>query len=311
MTISIIIPNYNGAALLKKNLPAIYHAASQYKKASGHDFEIIISDDASSDDSVAVIKAFNQSVNIIENRTNSGFSKNVMRGVQKATGEILILLNTDVSPHEDFLLPLLAPFTDEKVFAVGCLDLSVEHGKEKKRGRGIGRWENGFLLHSAGDVSLPETLWASGGSSAFRKSIWDKLGGLYDVYNPFYWEDIDLSYRAWKSGYLVLFEPKSIVKHEHDSGAIKTQFSKRSVTTTSYRNQFLFVWINITDSSLLTSHIARLPLHLLQALLRGDTALLLGFFKALAVLPEALRLRRKNKRRFTITDTHILGRFSS
>ena len=51
-----------------------------------------------------------------------------------------------------------------------------------------------------------------------------KLGGFDGLYDPFYWEDIDLSYRAQKSGYKVIFEPKSIVTHEHEKGTVKEMF---------------------------------------------------------------------------------------
>ena len=109
---------------------------------------------------------------------------------------LYILFNTDVYPDKDFLTPLLSHFKDEKVFAVGCMDKSIEGKDVVLRGRGIGVWKRGFLVHEKGEIEKSDTLWVSGGSGAFRKSIWDKLGGLNELYNPFYWEDIDLSYRA-------------------------------------------------------------------------------------------------------------------
>jgi GT2 family glycosyltransferase len=312
MTISIIIPNYNGVELLKKNLPAVFSAAAYYHEHSGDRVEVIVSDDGSTDESVAFLKeevGKDQKIllRLVESHKNLGFAPAVNRGVKEAAGEILVLLNSDVSPEKEFLVPLLRHFSDDEMFAVGCLDRSIEDDKEKLRGRGIGKWERGFLSHRAGNVESNKTLWASGGSSAFRRSTWEKLGGLYDIYRPFYWEDIDLSYRAQKAGYLVRFEPESKVIHEHEAGAIRRQFSRQKITAVAYRNQFFFVWLNITASSLLLSHLLWLPVHLLQAILRGDSSFFRGFFAAIVQLPGVLALRRKNTSLFRVDDMSVIS----
>ncbi|MCX6724718.1 MAG: hypothetical protein NTV20_01290, partial [Candidatus Shapirobacteria bacterium] len=97
------------------------------------------------------------------------------------------------------------------------------------------------------------SFWASGGSGAFRKDIWSELGGLDEIFAPFYWEDTDLSYRAWKRGYQVLWEPKSIVHHQHE-GTIGSSFSKKYIDFISQRNQLIFIWKNITDFKMLFVH---------------------------------------------------------
>ncbi len=308
MDISIIIPNYNGVDLLKKNLPRVVDAVKEYKKG---EIELIIPDDASSDSSVKFLEDFTKKSKIpckvIINKKNKGFSGNVNSAVAKANGEILILLNTDVIPHKDFLDPLVAHFENNLVFAVACMDESIEDGNVVLRGRGIGKWKRGFLLHSKGSVDKNTTLWASGGSSAFRKSTWDRLGGLNELYNPFYWEDIDLSYRAKKAGFLVLFEPKSKVIHEHSKGAIKTQNTSEKITKIAYRNQFYFVWLNVTDKTLLFSHIFWLPIHIIRAVTRGNTELLGGFFEAIFNLPKVLSSREKNIKLFNCSDKEVIN----
>ncbi len=215
MNISVIIPNYNGLSLLKANLSSIVAILQQYKKGES---ELIIVDDASVDESVSYLETVkneskNISLTILTNAKNLGFSPTVNKAVKKAKGEIVILLNTDVVPEKNFLIPLLSHFKDETVFGVGCMDRSIENGKEVMRGRGIGKWEKGFLNHQAGSLDKKNTLWVSGGSGAFSKKIWDKLGGLDELYAPFYYEDIDISYRALKSGYKTVFEPEAIVRH--------------------------------------------------------------------------------------------------
>ena len=312
MNISIIIPNYNGEKLLKKNLPRVLFAVKGYKKGK---IEIIIADDLSTDDSPEIITNFIGEIKdthitgkIIRNnnKTERGFSKNVNRAAGIATGDILVLLNTDIYPRIGFLDPLLKHFNDESVFAVGCMDESIESGKTVMRGRGVGSWQRGFFVHNAGDTTKTSTLWVSGGSGAFRKSIWAKLNGLDILYNPFYWEDIDLSYRALKAGYKNIFEPKSIVVHEHEKGTIKTQYTKNQIKKIAYRNQFIFIWKNITQIKLLFSHFVWLPYHFLKAFTSRDSAFFLGFLLALFKLSQISYARQLARKNFVRTDAEIL-----
>lgn len=312
MSVSIVIPNYNGKQLLEKNLPKLI-AELDHEKV--YKCEIVIVDDGSTDDSQAFLEALKKTdhsiqMTVLKNEKNHGFSFTVNKGVREAKGEIVLLLNTDIYPQGHFLQPLLQHFSDPSVFAVGCMDKSIEGQEEILRGRGIGKWERGFLMHSKGDIDKTNTLWASGGSSAFRKNMWETLGGFNTLYNPFYWEDIDLSYRALKAGYAVLFEKKSVVVHEHEKGAIKSHYSKDQVKTIAYRNQFFIVWLNITDISKIISHVLWLPYHIITAVLRGDFALLKGFFSALLSFLDVLDSRRKNTTLFKKTDTDILNMFS-
>lgn len=303
MDISVVIPNYNGENLLKKNLPKIYDELKDYKLGKT---EIIVVDDASTDKSVSSIKTGSDNIKILTNEKNLGFSSTVNKGVKVANGEIVILLNTDVYPQKGFLKSLLEHFTDPEIFAVGCLDKSIENGKIVLRGRGLGDWKKGFLFHRRGEVDKTNTLWVSGGSGAFRKSIWETLGGFNELYNPFYWEDIDLSYRALKSGYKVLFESESIVFHEHEKGAIKSKYSEAQVKAIAYRNQFIFVWENATDYYLQITHLLYLPYHFIKALLRGDTAFFKGFFNAFILFPKVIKSSFRYQKLFVKKDSEVI-----
>lgn len=298
MKISIIIPNYNGEELLKRNLPKVMEAVG--------DAEIIVVDDASFDGSMEILKSFKEKIKVIKNEKNLGFSSTVNRGVKEARGEIVVLLNTDVVPEKRFLAPLLSHFKDEKIFAVGCMDKSIEDGKIILRGRGVGRWKRGFLIHSRGEIGKTNTLWVNGGSGAFRKNIWEKLEGFSELYDPFYWEDIDLSYRAIKSGYKILFEPKSVVVHEHEKGAIVKKFTSLEIRTIAYRNQFIFVWKNATDLDLQFLHMFWLPYHFIKAFIRKDAAFFKGFFNAFILLPKIIKSSFGDQKLFLLKDSQIL-----
>jgi len=298
MKVSIIIPNFNGRLLLKKNIPKII------KYCGVH--ELIIVDDASTDGSVQEVKNITENIKIIQNKKNEGFAYSVNRGVEESNGDLVVLLNTDVYPEKEFLDSALPHFKDSQVFAVGFLQKSIEGSDIVLRGRGVGKFEGGFLVHDRGEVDKSSTLWVSGGASVFRKSIWDKLGGMSTLYNPFYWEDIDFSYRALKAGYKLIFEPKSVVYHEQQAGAIRSFYTSSQIKKIAYRNQIFFVWCNITDWSLVFQHLLFIPYHIIRSFITGDLAFIYGFILAFIKLPYILRKRQQYSKLFLLTDKDIL-----
>jgi len=315
MNLTVVIPNYNGEELLRNNLPKVFEAISLHRDGK---VEIIAIDDFSEDNSLNVLEELKSRMGfsypdiifkIIKNEKNLGFSSNINKGVRGASGDVLFLLNTDVVPEKDFLRPLLKHFEDEKVFAVGCMDKSIENGKIVLRGRGAGEWKRGFFIHSRGEVDKTNTLWVNGGSGVFRKSIWKKLGGFNELYNPFYWEDIDLSYRALKSGYRIIFEPKSVVVHEHEKGSIKGAYSNFQVKTIAYRNQFIFIWKNITDFTMKLNHLFWFPYHIFSALLRRDLAFIVGILGAFILLPKIIKYINIEQKFFVLKDNQVLAPF--
>lgn len=295
--VSIIIPNRNGARLLEQNLPSVLVAAD------GN--EIIVVDDASTDASLDILIKKFSIVKVIKKMHHNGFASTVNTGVKEASGEIVVLLNTDVRPEKGFLTPILRHFDDPSVFGVGSLEKSKEGANTVLRGRGEAKWDRGFFIHKRGEVNASTTAWVAGGSSAFRKSFWDDFGGMDTMFNPFYWEDIDISYRALKSGYTLVFESKSIVVHEHATGAIKQEYSPFQVKIIAYRNQFLFIWKNVSNEKILVDHALWTPIRVVQALFRGDWAMLIGYIMALSRLPRALVSRVRSSQYWKLDDIDV------
>lgn len=302
MKVTAVVPNYNGLHLLKKNLAILVRI---FGKAG-----VVVVDDGSKDGSVDWLKSHHPSLKVVEKVTNSGFATSVNLGVKAAEGDIVVLLNTDVIPKPDFLDSLIPHFKDEKVFAVGCLDESVERTKLVQRGRGVGKFARGFLVHGRGEIDQTSTLWVNGGSGAFRKKIWETLGGMDELFDPFYWEDIDISYRAQKSGYKVIFEPLAVVRHEHEVGSIQSHYSSKKIKRIAYRNQLLFVWKNITDPDYIISHWLWFPYHLILAILRRDWVFVKGYFLALGVVRILRQKKDQAHQLFIKTDKEVLEPFS-
>lgn len=298
---SVVITNYNGAKILEKNLPSVFAAVEGA--------EVLIVDDASSDGSLKVLEKFAKeykNLRIIRKDKNEGFSSTTNLGVKSAKNDIVILLNSDIRPQKDFLKSIFSHFDDDMVFAVGLCDHSHEKdGSIVSRGRSVGRFLKGFPMHRLGEIKRSYSLWANGGSSVIRRGIWLTIGGLDTIYNPAYGEDLDMGYRAWKMGYTIMFEPESIVDHYHESGAMKGRYLPIYRRAITFRNQNLFVLINITDRKYLLDYFLWLPYHLGKALLRLDFAFWYGFLLVFPLLPRAISHRVRLLTKFVKTDREI------
>lgn len=300
--ISVVIPNYNGAKLLSKNLPNVVKNLP--------DCEIIIVDDASIDNSLEILKKDFRKIKVIKHSQNTGFAQSANDGVAAATGKLVVLLNSDVSPRNNFLKRVTGHFKNPRNFAVGFADFSHENGQIIKRGRGGAVFKQGFVSHFAQKPIFGETLWVSGGSGIFDKKKFQELGGFDKVFAPFYWEDIDLSFRAWRSGFICRYDPGAQVDHFHQEGAVKKTKSPFLVKTVSYKNQFLFVWKNISDTLWLIQHLLWLPYHFIKAMITPDPAFFVGFAWALFQLPKLIFDYSLFTIHYPFSDREVLFKFA-
>lgn len=294
MKISIVIPNWNGRELLEKNLPEVIKA---YENKENRIKEIIIVDDASTDKSVELVKEKFPKVRLIKHKINRGFSATVNTGARSSKGDLIALLNTDVSPRKDFLEKIILHFKDKNVFGVSL--------HEEGYGWARGYFKEGFIVHEPGSESKKAhtTFWVSGGSGVFKRSIWMKLKGLDEkLLSPFYWEDLDISYRALKRGYQLWWEPTARVVHEHE--AIMSRLPKKYVGGIRERNQLLVIWKNITSPNLFRKHI----IGLFRRMARHP-----GYLRVvLAALPKmkvVLKARKKERKESKISDEAIFAKF--
>jgi GT2 family glycosyltransferase len=294
LKVSVILPNYNGQGLLKKNLPKVLAAKENIKN---NILEVIVVDDASPDESVKVLKEEFPEVRVIKHKVNRGFSATVNTGARGAKGELLALLNTDVIPEKDFLEEIIPYFTDENVYAVSM--------HEKGYGWAKGSFKDGYLAHASGpEGKKPHiTLWVSGGSGVFRRSQWMKLGGMDEkLLSPFYWEDVDMGYRALKRGWSLYWEPKSIVTHKHETtiGKLPQKYRQRI----QERNELIFAWKNFTSPILFRRHI----LGLLKRLIKSPGYIRIVLM-ALGRIRTILKARGREKKECKISDEAIFSKF--
>jgi len=307
---SVVIPNWNGRDLLERYLPSIVEAL-----AGNADNEIIVVDNGSSDGSVAMLQERFPSVRVLALDRNLGFGGGSNAGFRAAKNDIVVLLNSDMRVQPDFLAPLLAGFTDEQVFAVSCqIFFSDPEKLREETGLTQGWWENGGLrVRHRDDPAITDVypcFYGGGGSCAFDRRKFLELGGFDEILRPFYLEDTDLGFMAWKRDWKVLYQPRSVVYHEH-RGTIGKKFSQSQIDLVLKKNFILFCWKNIHEWPRLWSHFFFTFAGAVLSIFFGDSperANLWGLWKAFLQLPGALSARTRARSHAVITDTEAFRR---
>ena len=210
--ISVVIPSWNGINLLKKCLPSLL-------KQSFKDFEVIIVDNGSTDNSVAYIKKNYPKFITIQLPKNMGFAAAVNIGIKKALGKYIILLNNDTEMDKKCIQYLIT--AAEKHPEVGMVAAKIKNfykrniidntgdsvdivGHSFTRGTGQ---KDSILFNKPGYIFL-----ATGGGSLFKRTVFDRIG-YFDEDYFFYMEDVDFSFRAQLAGFKAWYEPKAVIYH--------------------------------------------------------------------------------------------------
>jgi GT2 family glycosyltransferase len=310
---SIIVLNWEGRHLLEEFLPSVVEAV----KHDGRDHEIMVVDNGSRDGSVEFLRNRFPLVRVVPLDRNRRFTGGNNAGVAAAKNDIVVFLNNDMQVDRDFLKPLLDGFCDERVFAVSCQVFFQDKTRRREEtGNTKARWKLGFIEPYHGEVPEKGTarqnylpiFWGGGGSCAFDRNKFLNMGGLDTLYDPFYLEDTDLSYQAWERGWQSLLAIDSVVVHKH-RGTNKQKFGDNFVDNTIRKNQYLFIWKNITFFPWTISHLLHLPIiqagFLVQTGWRFETK---AFFRALRQFPEALMKRYRRRNEYEMGDPEIFER---
>lgn len=252
--VSILIVGWNSKELLNKNLPILIQASKNPKNKID---QIIIVDNGSRDGSVELLEKNYPGILLFSNKENQGYAKACNFGIKKATNNLVVILNPDVIPNKDFLENCLPLFSDEKIFSVSFNEGNFGPGKIV--------WEKGFLeiKKTSAEEKITTSDWPSGGSSIFKKEIWEKLGGMNDLFSPAYFEDVDLGLRALSKGFKCLWDPASKVEHQHESSINKNYYNENKLSLIKERNHLLLTWINIKTIKMFFSHIIYLFLRII------------------------------------------------
>ncbi len=280
-SISIIIPNYNGSEII---VNTILCAIQALETSHVTDYEIIVSDDASIDDSINVIKANFNDVIIIESDLNTGFAGNTNRGIFKAQKELVFLLNSDVQLTEGYFKPLVPMFTNEKIFGV----MGAIKDAETLENQDGAKYPKLFLYNIESNKNVMSekeilpTFFLSGANALIRSDYLKKIGGFCELFNPYYSEDVELGIRAWRMGWELYFHPEAICFHETSSTISKIKSEK--VQRIAKRNKYILHSLHL-PRLLMFIYFLNIMLNSIFKLITGKKVHLLAFISYLKMSP--------------------------
>lgn len=215
---SVIVVAWRNAPLLERCLAALARQAT-----SAVPFETVVVLNGARDDVVALVRNRVTGARIVESRANLGFGGGANRAAGRTSTEYLVFLNDDTEVGDGWLEPLVETADARPdAGAVGSRTLNP-HGHVLEAGAVL--WRNGSVWHVG--RGLPATTvryrylrrvdYASGSSLLVRRATWDAVGGFDRTYFPGYYEDVDLCLSMARRGQCVLYEPRSVVRHNESS----------------------------------------------------------------------------------------------
>jgi GT2 family glycosyltransferase len=218
LQIAVVILNWNGKGLLESYLPSV----TQYSEGA----DIYVADNASSDDSVAFVKANYPQVKVIQNSSNGGFAKGYNDALKHVNADVFCLLNSDIEVTPNWLEPIKKAFVDlpnASILQPKILDLKKKDYFEYAGAAGGFLDQLGYpfcrgrvfqsLEKDEGQYNdIREVFWATGASMFIKSDVFFDLGGFDEDYFA-HQEEIDLCWRAQNSGHKVFYVGTSAVYH--------------------------------------------------------------------------------------------------
>ena len=287
MKISVVILNWNGRHFLEKYLPGV-EMHSQLP-----DVEIIVADNASTDDSVPYIEENHPNIRIISLGRNYGFAEGYNRALQQVDADYYVLLNSDVEVTEGWLPPMF-DLMQQKPDIAACMP-KIRSAADRTRfeyagaaGGFIDKYGytfcRGRLFHTVekdnGQYdSEMEIFWATGACCMICAKLFHEMGGFDDAFFA-HMEEIDLCWRLKNAGCTIWYTPRSVVYHV--GGGMLPQSSPYK-TFLNYRNNLLMMYKNLPHRHRKRIMYLRMTLDGLSAvhsLLKGDVSVLKAVWKA-------------------------------
>jgi GT2 family glycosyltransferase len=242
---SIVIPSYNGQALLETCLASVNRHQPRDRDWSA---EVIVVDDASTDETSSWLERHHPAVKLIRLDRNSGFCAAANAGIAAARGHFIQLLNNDTEVTQGWLQAGLAPFADPTIGSVAPLVL-VRSAPERVDSAGdsytLSGWPtkrgHGQPTHEWAARAAEDVFAASGSSAFYRAEALRRVGGFDHLLGSYY-EDVDLGFRLRWAGYRCVFQPRCRILHEISATYDHTRASlQRRIA----RNSELVFWSNM------------------------------------------------------------------
>ena len=237
--VSVIIVNYNGKKLLEKCLESLF-------KVNYNNFEVIIVDNNSTDNSIDFLTNNYPSVIILKLDSNKGFAEPNNIAAKIAKGDCLLFLNNDTIVTPNFISEMIEVIKSNKKIAI-CQSLLLKSDNSiDSSGDFID--ELGVCFNSKSTTTeIKEIFSARGASMLIEKKIFDLVGGFDEKFFATF-EDVDLGWRSWILGYSSVIVPKSIVYH---IGGQTVNVFKNEIAFHGFKNQLAMKITNFESKLIL------------------------------------------------------------
>ena len=262
MRTAIVILNWNGKHLLEQFLPKVllYSAGA----------EVIVADNASSDESLEMLESKFPEVRIIRNSSNSGYAGGYNEALKQVDSEFYVLLNSDIEVTPNWLDPMEALFDKDPMIA--AIQPKIRAFKQRTHfeyagaaGGYVDRMGYPFCrgrIFEEAEVDegqyddAREVFWASGACMFTRSTAFHSCGGFDESFFA-HMEEIDLCWRMKNQGFKIMVEPKSVVYHIGGGTLSKANWKK---TYLNFRNNLELIYKNIEGKYLFRSLFFRMIL---------------------------------------------------
>lgn len=275
--LSIVVTNYNGRSILESYLPQVIEAAAAFPGS-----EILVLDDASTDDSVAWLRQAMPEVRVVVHEVNTGFPEAANDGFRAATHPWVVLLSSDMVPEPGCLERMYELLqTSEDILSIS--GPQIEPDDRKLCGRFRGHFRRGSLRvrdhEEQPEITRGEIFHQfQNAVGMYRRQNFLDLGGFCGLFAPFYFEEVDLSFRAWKLGYRILYCPEAAIRHYTDDSSISAAHKTRERKAQHRIHQYYMFWKNISHPRWILLHLLSLGIRIPISWTWGDWA----FYRALA-----------------------------
>jgi GT2 family glycosyltransferase len=257
---AVVILNFNGKDFLKKYLPSVIQYSSEA--------EIIVADNASTDDSVAFMQGKFPQVKLLVNKENAGFAGGYNWALSQVKAEFYVLLNSDIEVTPGWLTPVIQLLKSDKQVAACQPKIRSVFQKEYFEYAGAsggfidklgypfcrGRIFEEVEKDTGQYDDVREVFWATGACLFVRAAVYHQLGGLDKDFFA-HMEEIDFCWRAKNEGYKIMVQPASVVFHVGGGTLPKNSPQK---TYLNFRNNFMLLYKNLPSDRLWKVLIIRL-----------------------------------------------------
>jgi GT2 family glycosyltransferase len=261
--IAVVILNWNGRKFLEKFLPGVI------KHSSGQ-ADIIIADNASSDDSLEYLTQSHPDIKIIRLEKNHGFAGGYNLALQKINADYYILLNSDIEVTENWIMPVISLLEADPSVAACQPKIRSYHEPRKFEYAGAaggfidkygypfcqGRMFQSLETDEGQYETAREVFWATGACMFVRADVYHRLGGFDDEFFA-HMEEIDFCWRAKNQGYKIMYCPASTIFHI-GGGTLPKNNSRK--TYLNIRNNITMLFKNLEPERLARVLAARMIL---------------------------------------------------